>query len=257
MAIQWTHLWQALNNRQQHFLRTLYRAEADRAAYYNSQRAMFDPLKKGAQWRWLVHNPVGGGGLQRELKDEPDPKLRNNQGSGSTYKVLEEAGYLDRRWEIKELYSLAYGKRSVSVLSVRLTPRGRKLAKMFLQDETTLQDETVPLENSSKAPMPVNTAEVNDVAAAGSSRQAERRQAPKQEESILREEPVEKEDELTKEDELMRTACNPDGFVDVALRAGGYARVSPDAPPELLEALNAVAEIAHQEVKSHPAPKAA
>lgn len=135
MAIQWTHLWQALNDRQQHFLRTLYWAEADRAAYYNSQRAMFDPLKKWAQWRWLVHNPVGGGGLQRELEDEPDPKLRNNQGSGSTYKALEEAGYLDRRWETEELYSLAYGKRTVSVLFVRLTPRGRRLVNTIIQAE--------------------------------------------------------------------------------------------------------------------------
>ncbi len=169
MAIEWDALWQQLNARQRHFLTTLYQAEQDRAAYFHSQRAMFDPLKKGAEWRWLVHNPVGGGGLQdkldraarqaanqnlqntsdKYLPDEKllnktvlDEKLANNQGSGSTYKALEQYGYLDRRWETVEAYSVAFGSQSVAVLSVRLTARGRKLAKMMLAKmmlaETTL-----------------------------------------------------------------------------------------------------------------------
>lgn len=162
MAIEWDTLWQQLNARQRHFLRKLFQAEQDRASYFHSQRAMFDPLKKGAEWRWLVHNPVGGGGLQDKLDRaakqaanrntqntqnilgdcSPDEKLANNQGSGSTYKALEQYGYLDRRWETVEAYSVAFGSRSVAVLSVRLTARGRKLVKMMLAKaisaETTL-----------------------------------------------------------------------------------------------------------------------
>ena len=151
MAIEWEALWQQLNARQRHFLTTLYQAEQDRAAYFHSQRAMFDPLKKGTEWRWLVHNPVGGGGLQDKLDSAArqaasgnfvDEGLANNQGSGSTYKALEQYGYLDRRWETVEAYSVAFGSRSVAVLSVRLTARGRKLAKMMLAKaiaaETTL-----------------------------------------------------------------------------------------------------------------------
>lgn len=149
MAIEWNALWQQLNARQRHFLMTLYQAEQDRATYFHSQRAMFDPLKKGAEWRWLVHNPVGGGGLQDKLDRaarqaanqniqnilgdcSPDEKLANNQGSGSTYKALEQYGYLNRRWETVEAYSVAFGSQSVAVLSVRLTARGRKLAKLML-----------------------------------------------------------------------------------------------------------------------------
>jgi len=64
MAINWFQRWQELNVRQQHFLRVLYEEECRQAAYYNSQKAMFDPLKKNVEWRRMVHNPVGGGGLQ-------------------------------------------------------------------------------------------------------------------------------------------------------------------------------------------------
>lgn len=116
---------------------------------------MFDLLKKGAEWRWLVHNPVGGGGLQDKLDEaarqaanqntqsiqniqnilgdcSPNEKLANNQGSGSTYKALKQYAYLNRRWETAEAYSVAFGSQSVAVLSVRLTARGRKPAKLML-----------------------------------------------------------------------------------------------------------------------------
>ena len=222
MPIPWQQLWLDLNDRQRHFLKTLYAEEESRAAYYNSQRAMFDPLKKGAAWRWMVHNPPGGGGLQRILKEEEqydpgtgkrgkvDKKLLNNQGSGSTYKTLEEAGYLDRRWDLKEMYSIAYGKRTVQILSVRLTPRGRKLTKMFFYDTP---EEVLSAEAKSSA----KTDAEDDT-------------------------PPDMTDELMAK---MQAACNPEGHVDVPLPGGGHARVSPNASPELLAALTSLEEAAH------------
>jgi len=135
MAIQWRQLWEDLNERQRHFLRVMYRRESDRAAYYNSQKAMFDPKKKGAEWRWMRHN--GDGGLARPLNvgAEDEEALRNNQGSGVTYRALEERGFIERRWEAVTLTSLAYGPRVVHLLDVRLTPKGRRLCRTVLEEQ--------------------------------------------------------------------------------------------------------------------------
>jgi len=134
MAIRWRQLWEDLNERQRHFLRVMYRRESDLAAYYNSQKAMFDPRKKGAEWRWMRHN--GDSGLARHLDvgAEDEEALRNNQGSGVTYKALEERGFIERRWEAVTMTSLAYGPRVVHLLDVRLTPKGRRLCKMLLEE---------------------------------------------------------------------------------------------------------------------------
>ena len=139
MAIQWQKLWEDLNERQRHFLRVLlrvlYRRECERAAYYASQRAMADPRKKGAEWRWVRHN--GEGGLARDLdvEAEDEAALRNNQGSGATYKALEERALLERRWEHVRMVSFARGKQTVSLLDVRLTPTGRRLLKTVAEGE--------------------------------------------------------------------------------------------------------------------------
>ena len=52
--------------------------------------------------------------------------------------MLEDQGYLNRRWKPVEVYSPAYGTRIVQVLSVRLTPQGRKLAKINLTEPSDL-----------------------------------------------------------------------------------------------------------------------
>ncbi len=139
MAIQWQHLWEELNERQQHFLRVMYRRESDLAAYYNSQKAMFDPKKKGAEWRWMRHN--GDGGLARDLNTEAESAdaedeeaLKNNQGSGVTYKALEERGFIERRWKSVKMSSFAFGDRMVHLLDVRLTPKGRRLCRTILEE---------------------------------------------------------------------------------------------------------------------------
>ena len=138
MAIGWQELWADLNERQRHFLGVMYRRESELAAYYNSQKAMFDPRKKGAQWRWMRHN--GEHGLAQHLnldakEDEDEKALRNNQGSGATYKALEERGLIERRWQQEVLFSLVYGEQVVSLLDVRLTPRGRRLVKTIAETE--------------------------------------------------------------------------------------------------------------------------
>lgn len=135
MAIQWHNLWAGLNERQQHFLRVMYRRECDLAAHYNSQKAMFDPKKKGAEWRWMRHN--GEGGLARDLDAgaEDERALRNNQGSGVTYRALEERALIERRWERALVFSLAHGEQAVSLLDVRLTPKGRRLVKTITEGE--------------------------------------------------------------------------------------------------------------------------
>ena len=135
MAIQWQKLWEDLNERQRHFLRVLYRRECELAAYYTSQRAMADPRKKRAEWRWMRHN--GEGGLARDLDvgAEDEAALCNNQGSGATYKALEERALLERRWEHVRMFSFARGEQTVSLLDVRLTPTGRRLVKTAAEGE--------------------------------------------------------------------------------------------------------------------------
>ena len=145
MAIQWQDLWADLNERQRHFLGVMHRRECELAAYYNSQKAMFDPKKKGAEWRWMRHN--GEHGLAQYLNldakaknakakgGEDEMALRNNQGSGATYKALEERGLVERRWQQEVMFSLVYGEQAVSLLDVRLTPRGRQLVKTITEDE--------------------------------------------------------------------------------------------------------------------------
>jgi len=135
MAIQWHKLWADLNERQRHFLRVLYHRECKLAAYYTSQKAMADPKKKGAEWRWMRHN--GERGLARDLDvgAEDEAALRNNQGSGATYKALEERALIERRWEHVLMFSVAHGEQTVSLLDVRLTPTGRRLVKTITEGE--------------------------------------------------------------------------------------------------------------------------
>ena len=133
MATDWQGFWDALNERQKHFLTVLFTQEQGRAAYYNSQKAMFDPLKKGAEWRWMEHNPIGGRGLQELLTD-------NNQGTGSTCKALEERGYIARRWKPVSVFSLMYGEKTVQVLSVQLTAHGRRLIKTIQEKQTGAEE---------------------------------------------------------------------------------------------------------------------
>lgn len=140
MAIRWQELWTDLNERQRHFLGVMHRRECELAAYYNSQKAMFDPRKKGAEWRWIRHN--GEHGLAQHLnldardKEAEDEKaLRNNQGSGATYKALEERGLIERRWQQEVQFSFVHGEQVVSLLDVRLTPRGRRLVKTITETE--------------------------------------------------------------------------------------------------------------------------
>ena len=138
MAIGWQELWTDLNERQRHFLCVMHRRECELAAYYNSQKAMFDPKKKGAEWRWMRHNGEHGLAqyLNLDAKDNEDEKaLRNNQGSGATYKALEERGLIKRRWQQEVQFSLVYGEQIVSLLDVRLTLRGRRLVKTITETE--------------------------------------------------------------------------------------------------------------------------
>lgn len=136
MAIQWHKTWADLNERQRHFLRVLYHhRECERAAYYTSQKAMADPKKKGAEWRWMRH--TGEQGLARDLDvgAEDEWALRNNQGSGATYKALEERALIERRWEHVLMFSIARGEQTVSLLDVRLTPTGRRLVRTITEEE--------------------------------------------------------------------------------------------------------------------------
>ena len=135
MAIQWQKLWDDLNERQRHFLRVLYRRECELAAYYTSQRAMADPRKKGAEWRWMRHNSEHGLARDLDVGAEDEWALRNNQGSGATYKALEERALLERRWEHVRMFSFAHGEQTVSLLDVRLTPTGRRLVKTVAEGE--------------------------------------------------------------------------------------------------------------------------
>lgn len=83
----------------------------------------------------MRHN--GERGLARDLDVEAEDEraLRNNQGSGATYKALEERALIERRWEHVRMFSFAHGEQIVSLLDVRLTPTGRRLVRTVAEGE--------------------------------------------------------------------------------------------------------------------------
>lgn len=131
MAIDWSGMWAALNERQQLFLRLLYEREREEERYYMSEAMMFSPKRKGGEWRWIDH--------QKDLCDLLHQRHQlTDPGEGSTWKALESRGYVERRWRHEPYYVVVglriYGRQEL-VLSVRFTRRGRQLVREQLRRE--------------------------------------------------------------------------------------------------------------------------
>lgn len=131
-----TGTWSQLNERQQQFLLALYTCECDAAHYYLRPSMIFDPRRKGGEWRWIEHGvTLKPPRATREMEEfwpgnrELGKALRaqgiEDQGIGSTFKSLAERGLLETRETTFEVPLLGKGV----LLWAQLTRKGRACVK--------------------------------------------------------------------------------------------------------------------------------
>jgi hypothetical protein len=113
--------WKDLNERQQTYLLIIYTEEKRKEPYYSSYASMGDPKRKGSEWRWCEHDS----GLDAVI----DKTGMLDQGTGSTYESLERRELIERRH--RRVHTMLGW---VNLLDVRLTRKGRALAKAFEQN---------------------------------------------------------------------------------------------------------------------------
>lgn len=122
-----------LNDRQREYLLALFREDQkaekrERGAWHHGQRA-----RPASEWRWIEYGPTD---LPRLLSY--DPALRRvlrakklvDQGAGSTWEALGDRGLIERRYEHNFI-----GNRPFRVLFVKLTRKGRRIARELVQCE--------------------------------------------------------------------------------------------------------------------------
>ena len=273
MATDWQGLWTELNERQRLFLKLLYERERAREQTYRSREYSRSPLRKGGEWRWVDH--------QGDLCDRlyHDHQL-TDPGEGSTWKALDDRGYVERRWR-DERVLLGW----VTILSVRLTRRGRQLVREVLRREPP---EPAPANLPEWAHLPPSQewpdnwrADLDRIAAPVARAAcvrllhhkpdlvkegflhslrtqliewldqptAERRYrsplSPRQMENLIGIWQAQARVRVDKADAQEQEPPDAD-WVDVPLPGGGHARVAPDCPEETLAALRALAEAAQR-----------
>ncbi len=129
MVIDWKTLWDELNERQQAYLVALYNKDQEaewraRGAWRRGERSQ--PADK---WRWIEYGPVGASRLinyHPPLRYELRQRDLVDQGSGATWEALEQRGLVERRSDLDFAGHWAF-----HILYVKLTRRGRKLARDF------------------------------------------------------------------------------------------------------------------------------
>lgn len=133
MAVDWIAVWNELDERQHQFLRVIYTLECERARYYDRQSALTNPLKRSAEWQWLMHSMVaperpqpGNGAANGALGRHLEAHGLKDPESGAC-SVLEERGLIERR---STQQKTVLG--TVDILWMRLTRNGRKLCRLHI-----------------------------------------------------------------------------------------------------------------------------
>ncbi|SDH67073.1 hypothetical protein SAMN05421505_12019 [Sinosporangium album] len=83
--------WQALNERQQTYMRIIYRADQEAERWHKGAWSRGERAVSAAEWRWIEYGPVGtfkGASLGELQQALADAGVRS-QGTGSTLKVLQ------------------------------------------------------------------------------------------------------------------------------------------------------------------------
>jgi DNA-binding transcriptional regulator YiaG len=118
--------WEELNHRQRLYLLSIYHAEKQKERHYQNYPLDWnDPLRKDGEWRWCKHDSDG---LTRGLDVILEKVGELDQGTGSTYEALDRRGFIERRHH--EIWD-PITKQKFTLLDVRLTRKGRALAKAF------------------------------------------------------------------------------------------------------------------------------
>ncbi len=114
--------WQQLNERQQTYLRAIFVQDQAQESNERLRAAMDQRTRPADEWRWVLYanTEYGHTPLKQALKDAGmvDP------GTGSTFKALEERGYL-----LVHSEGATSHRRSELIVNVRLTTKGRRLVR--------------------------------------------------------------------------------------------------------------------------------
>ncbi|MEV4087700.1 hypothetical protein AB0J43_46305 [Nonomuraea fuscirosea] len=115
--------WQALNERQQLYLRVIYRADQEAEEYAKGAWTAGGQSRPASEWRWLSYGPVGNSSLTGTgpLQDRLAAQGVRDQGAGSTLRTLEQAKLIETRQEPAVIAEY--------LLSLQLTRWGRQVAR--------------------------------------------------------------------------------------------------------------------------------
>ncbi len=124
--------WQELNERQQTYLRAIFEQDQAQERSERLRAAREQHTRPADQWRWILYANTEHGHtpLKQAIKDAGlvDP------GTGSTFKALEERGYI-----LVVSEGATSHRRSELIVTIRLTTKGRRLVRSALSLTSTVR----------------------------------------------------------------------------------------------------------------------
>ena len=131
MALDYLALWQALNNRQQTYLKFIFEIDQQNEESYQRNwsvsRRGFPP--PASEWRWISYDGGADGWGDTELRRRLRKEGFVDQGTGATFEALANRGYIKRKWSEPDLLGH-------QILYVQMTRRGRKLIRENIPDSS-------------------------------------------------------------------------------------------------------------------------
>lgn len=128
MAIDYQMLWQALNSRQQTYLKIVFEIDQRNEQFYRrdwtvSRNAHPPPAD---QWRWIAYDGTPDGEEDTELRQRLRKAGLVDQGTGATFESLANRNYLKRKWSEPDFLGH-------QTLFVQITRLGRKLIRESIE----------------------------------------------------------------------------------------------------------------------------
>lgn len=127
-GVRFNAIADALNERQRTYLLAVYNIDQEREAQHKGFGAAPSRL-----WRWIEYGPdayrseTWDGPLRASLAKAGMIDL----GSGSTWSALKDLGLVESKQERTSMIVLRWA-REINVMYIRMTPKGRKVARLLL-----------------------------------------------------------------------------------------------------------------------------